>query len=230
MSTLDASIVNISLPTIVRMLNTDIQAVAWVVTGYLVTITGSLLLVGRLADLFGQRRMYLMGLLTFTVGSALCGVSPSIFFLIGSRLVQGLGAASAMVNGMAIVATAFPEKGRGQALGILGSIVSVGFLTGPLIGGFLVEHLGWRSVFFINLPIGAAGIVISLKTLDKDGPMKKVALDFGVRFFFYSASPPCSFFSTGQAGARLLCSRDCSVSSSSLSFCLSLWKPGLPLH
>jgi len=177
MSTLDASIVNISLPTIVRMLNTDIQAVAWVVTGYLITITGSLLLVGRLADLFGQRRMYLMGLLTFTLGSALCGVSPSITFLIGSRLVQGLGAASSMVNGMAIVATAFPEKGRGQALGILGSIVSVGFLTGPLIGGFLVEHLGWRSVFFINLPIGAAGIVLSLKTLDKDGPMKKVALD-----------------------------------------------------
>ena len=177
MSTLDASIVNISLPTIVRMLNTDIQAVAWVVTGYLITITGSLLLVGRLADLFGQRRMYLMGLLTFTLGSALCGVSPSITFLIGSRLVQGLGAASSMVNGMAIVATAFPEKGRGQALGILGSIVSVGFLTGPLIGGFLVEHLGWRSVFFINLPIGAAGIVLSLKTLDKDGPMKRVALD-----------------------------------------------------
>ena len=177
MSTLDASIVNISLPTIVRMLNTDIQAVAGVVTGYLITITGSLLLVGRLADLFGQRRMYLMGLLTFTLGSALCGLSPSIIFLIGSRLVQGLGAASSMVNGMAIVATAFPEKGRGQALGILGSIVSVGFLTGPLIGGFLVEHLGWRSVFFINLPIGAAGIVLSLKTLDKDGPMKKVALD-----------------------------------------------------
>jgi len=92
MSTLDASIVNISLPTIVRMLNTDIQAVAGVVTGYLITITGSLLLVGRLADLFGQRRMYLMGLLTFTLGSALCGLSPSIIFLIGSRLVLGLGA------------------------------------------------------------------------------------------------------------------------------------------
>jgi EmrB/QacA subfamily drug resistance transporter len=177
MSTLDASIVNISLPTIVRTLNTDLKAVAWVVTGYLIVITGCLLLVGRLADLFGQRRMYLVGLLTFTVGSALCGVSPSITFLIGSRMVQGLGAASSMVNGMAIVATAFPEKGRGQALGILGSIVSVGFLTGPLIGGFLVEHLGWRSVFFINLPIGAAGIVISLKTLDEDGPTKKVPLD-----------------------------------------------------
>jgi EmrB/QacA subfamily drug resistance transporter len=153
------------------------KAVAWVVTGYLIVITGCLLLVGRLGDLFGQRRMYLLGVLAFTAGSALCGVSPSISFLIGSRMVQGLGAASSMVNGMAIVAAAFPEKGRGQALGILGSIVSVGFLTGPLIGGFLVEHLGWRSVFFINLPIGAAGILISLRTLDEDGPTKKIPLD-----------------------------------------------------
>jgi EmrB/QacA subfamily drug resistance transporter len=202
MATLDASIVNISLPTIVHTLNTNLKEVAWVVTGYLIVITGCLLLVGRLADLFGQKRMYLLGILTFTIGSALCGISPSIYFLIGSRMVQGLGASSSMVNGMAIVATVFPERGRGQALGIIGSIVSVGFLTGPLIGGFLVEHFGWRSVFFINLPIGAAGIALSLKTLDQDGPMKKVRLDlWGALLLFLCVTSLLLFLNRAGQGS-----------------------------
>ncbi|MCJ7785951.1 MAG: MFS transporter, partial [Desulfobacterales bacterium] len=143
MSTLDASIVNISLPTIVRSLDTHLTAVAWVVMAYLIVITGCLLLMGRLSDLFGQRRIYLLGFLTFTIGSALCGFSPTIYFLIGSRMLQGLGASALMANGPAILTTAFPEEERGKALGILGSVVSAGFLTGPILGGFLVEHLGW---------------------------------------------------------------------------------------
>ena len=177
MSTLDASVVNISLPTIIQSLNTDVQAVAWVVMAYLIVITGCLLWMGRLADLFGQRRVYLLGFLTFTVGSALCGFSPTIYFLIGSRMLQGLGASATMAIGPAIVTTAFPESDRGQALGIVGSIVSAGFLTGPLIGGFLVEHLGWRSIFFVNLPIGAIGIFLSSKVLERNRPLGKVQLD-----------------------------------------------------
>jgi EmrB/QacA subfamily drug resistance transporter len=177
MSTLDASVVNISLPTIIQSLNTNLKAVAWVVMGYLIVITGCLLLAGRLTDLFGRKRVYLLGFLTFTVGSALCGFSPTVYFLIGSRMIQGLGASALMVNGTAIVTTVFPEKDRGQALGIIASVVSAGFLTGPVLGGFLVEHLGWRSVFFINLPIGAIGIFLSLRILEKDGPANKVKLD-----------------------------------------------------
>ncbi len=177
MSTLDASVVNLSLPTIIQSLNTNLKMVAWVVTAYLIVITGCLLLMGRLADLLGQRRLYLFGFLIFTVGSALCGFSPTIHFLIGSRILQGLGASTLMVIGTAIAATVFPEKERGQAMGMIGSVVSAGFLTGPLLGGFLVEHLGWRSVFFINLPIGAIAIVLSLKVLERDGPMRKVQLD-----------------------------------------------------
>src|SRR5512137_1087782 len=124
MSTLDASIVNISLPTIVRSLNTDLTEVAWVVMAYLIVITGCLLLMGRLSDLFGQKQTYLLGFLTFTIGSAFCGFSPSIYFLIGSRMLQGLGASALMANGPAILTTAYPEHERGKALGILGSIVS----------------------------------------------------------------------------------------------------------
>jgi len=177
MSTLDASVVNISLPTITQALNANLKAVAWVVTGYLIVITGCLLLMGRLADLFRQRRVYLLGFSIFTLGSALCGISPTIHFLIGSRMVQGFGASALMAIGPAIITTAFPEKDRGQALGIIGSVVSAGFLTGPLLGGFLVEHLGWRSIFFINLPIGAIGIFLTSKILEENELTKKVQLD-----------------------------------------------------
>ncbi len=131
MSTLDASVVNISLPTITQALNTHVKAVTWVVVAYLIVITGCLLLMGRLADLLGQKRIYLFGLCTFTLGSALCGFSPTVYFLIGSRMIQGFGASALMAIGPAIMTTAFPDKDRGQALGIVGSVVSAGFLTGP---------------------------------------------------------------------------------------------------
>ena len=177
MSTLDASIVNISLPTIVRSLDTHLTAVAWVVMAYLIVITGCLLVMGRLSDLFGQKQIYLLGFLIFTLGSAFCGFSPTISFLIGSRMLQGLGASALMANGSAILTTAYPEEDRGKALGILGSVISAGFLTGPILGGFLVEHLGWRSIFFINLPIGAIGIYLSSRVLEKDGSAEKARLD-----------------------------------------------------
>jgi len=190
MSTLDASIVNISLPTMIRSLNTNLTAVAWVVMAYLIVITGCLLFMGRLSDLFGQRKIYLLGFLTFTVGSALCGLSPTIYFLIGSRMLQGLGASALMANGPAILTTAFPEEERGKVLGIAGSVVSAGFLTGPILGGFLVEHLGWRSVFFINLPIGAIGIYLSSKVLEKVIPEGKARVDLwgALLLFFFVTS------------------------------------------
>jgi EmrB/QacA subfamily drug resistance transporter len=177
MSTLDASIVNISLPTIVQSLNTGLAAVAWVVMAYLIVITGCLLLMGKLSDLFGQRRIYLIGFLTFTIGSAFCGFSPTIYFLIGSRMLQGLGASALMANGPAILTTAYPEHERGKALGIVGAVVSAGFLTGPILGGLMVEHLGWRSIFFINLPIGAIGIYLSSKVLERAAPTGKARVD-----------------------------------------------------
>jgi len=206
MSTLDASIVNISLPTVIQSLNTDMKTIAWVVMAYLIVITGNLLLMGRLADLFGQRRVYLFGLFTFTLGSILCGFSPSIYFLIGSRVIQGVGASATMATGPAIITTTFSEKGRGQALGIVGSVVSAGFITGPLIGGFLVEHLGWRSIFFINLPIGVFGILLSLKVLEKTRPTERVRIDlWGASFlFFFIATLSLLLNSVGQRSAPFL--------------------------
>ena len=185
MSTLDASVVNISLPTITQTLNTHVKAVAWVVMAYLIVVTGCLLLMGRLADLLGQKRIYLFGLCTFTLGSALCGFSPTVYFLIGSRMIQGLGASALMAIGPAIMTTTFPDKDRGQALGIVGSVVSAGFLTGPILGGFLVEHMGWRSVFFINLPIGAIAIFMTSKFLERKQQTKGVRLDLRGAFLIF---------------------------------------------
>jgi EmrB/QacA subfamily drug resistance transporter len=185
MSTLDASVVNVALPTIVTSLATDVKTVAWVVMGYLIVITGCLLLMGGLADLLGQGRIYVLGFIAFTAGSGLCGLSPTIHFLIMARVIQGLGASALMAVGPAIITSVFPQKDRGQALGITGSIVSVGFITGPLIGGFLVEHLGWRSVFFVNLPIGAIGIFLSMKVLERRGPKRKASMDLQGAFLLF---------------------------------------------
>ena len=206
MSTLDASIVNISLPTIIRSLNTHLTTVAWVVMAYLMVITGCLLLMGRLSDLFGQRRIYLLGFLTFTIGSAFCGFSPTIYFLIGSRMLQGLGASALMANGSGILTTAYPEEERGKALGILGSVISAGFLTGPILGGFLVEHFGWRSIFFINLPIGAMGIYLSSKVLEKDVSADKARVDLwgALLLFFFLTSLLLFLNRIAQGSAPLL--------------------------
>jgi EmrB/QacA subfamily drug resistance transporter len=206
MSTLDASIVNISLPTIVQSLNTGLAAVAWVVMAYLIVITGCLLLMGKLSDLFGQRRIYLIGFLTFTIGSALCGFSPTIYFLIGSRMLQGLGASALMANGPAILTTAYPEHERGKALGISGAVVSAGFLTGPILGGLMVEHLGWRSIFFINLPIGAIGIYLSSKVLERGVPTGKARVDLwgALLLFLFLTSLLLFLNQIGQGSAPLL--------------------------
>src|SRR4030042_4739902 len=206
MSTLDASIVNISLPTIVRSLNTDLTAVAWVVMSYLVVVTGCLLVMGRLSDLFGQKQIYLLGFLTFTLGSAFCGFSPTISFLIGSRMLQGLGASALMAHGSAILPTAYPEEDRGKALGILGSVISAGFLTGPILGGFLVEHLGWRFIFFINLPIGATGIYLSSKVFEKDVSTGKARVDLwgALLLFFFVTSLLLFLNRMAQGSAPLL--------------------------
>ena len=110
MSTLDASIVNISLPTITRSFETSLNVVAWVVTAYLIVITGCLLIMGRLTDLFGQKRVYLIGFSIFTLGSTLCGLSPATSFLVGARVIQGLGASALMASGPAILTTAFPAE------------------------------------------------------------------------------------------------------------------------
>lgn len=157
LATIDGSIVNISLPTLVGAFQTDFALVQWVVLSYLLTVTTLMLGVGRLADIYGKKPIYTTGFIVFTLGSVLCGLSPTIYTLVGFRVLQAVGAAMVMALGMAIVTEAFPPSERGRALGISGTIVSVGIAVGPTLGGLIVKNLSWHWIFFVNLPIGIVG-------------------------------------------------------------------------
>ena len=160
MSTLDSSIVNIALPTLTKDLQTDLYLIKWVVIVYLLVITCLLLPFGRLSDQYGRKNIFQLGFIVFTAGSALCGISPSLNWLIASRALQGVGASMLMSNSPAIITAGFPANERGKALGTLAMVVSAGLVSGPSIGGFLVAHFGWRSIFLVNIPIGILGILL----------------------------------------------------------------------
>jgi EmrB/QacA subfamily drug resistance transporter len=179
MSTLDGSIANVALPTISGQLNTPIHIVQWVLTAYLLTICATLPILGKLADLWGRSRVYNYGFLLFAFGSALCGLSHSFGMLVFSRVVQALGASCLMSSSQAIVAEVFSQGGRGRAMGITGTMVSLGSLTGPGIGGILVGRLGWTSIFWINVPIGILGFVAGLYLLPRpSGRRKREPFDY----------------------------------------------------
>jgi len=172
MSTLDSSIVNVALPTISGKLHADLSTLQWVVTAYLLTISSLLPVFGRLADLLGRKRVFSLGFLVFTLGSVLCGLSPNISFLIGMRILQAIGASMLMANSAALIIANFPPKERGRALGLIGTVVALGSLSGPALGGILVGLLDWRSIFFINLPIGVLGYLAVKIILPLDKPQQ----------------------------------------------------------
>lgn len=157
MATLDSSIVNIALPTIRRELNAG-DSVEWVILSYLLTTTSTLLIMGKLSDWLGRRRMYITGFAIFVLGSLLCGLSWNIGSLITFRVVQGLGAAMIFAIGPAIISDTFAPAERGQALGLMGAVVAAGSSAGPVAGGLLLANFGWQSIFFVNLPIGMLAI------------------------------------------------------------------------
>ncbi len=169
LSTIDGSIVNISLGTLVSAFNSNLNVVEWVVLSYLLTLTCLLLLMGRLGDMYGKRRVYVAGFVIFTVASALCGLSPGIGALIGFRVLQAVGAAMIQSVGPALLVTAFPAHQRGLALGTIGSFVAAGILIGPALGGLLLNTVGWQSIFYVNIPVGIVGTWLTLRSLPPDG-------------------------------------------------------------
>jgi EmrB/QacA subfamily drug resistance transporter len=177
-STLDSSIVNVALPTITSSLGSDVAIIEWVVIAYLLTITCILLTMGRIADLYGLRRLYAIGFVIFTIGSVFCGFSASAVQLIASRVLQAIGASILMAIGLAIITKVFPVNERGKALGIGGSIVSIGIMTGPVLGGLIISAVGWRWIFLINIPIGIIGAYAVMKILRKDEVFEKRRFDY----------------------------------------------------
>ena len=165
MSTLDSSIVNISLPAITDALNTNLATVQWVVTAYMLTITSLLLSFGRLADIVGRKLVYTTGFAVFTVASGLCGIAQTVEQLILLRALQGVGAAMVMAISPAITASAFPPNERGKALGINSTVVATGSTLGPTLGGILITFMDWRAVFFARIPVGIIGVLLALVIL-----------------------------------------------------------------
>ena len=163
MATIDLSIVNVSLPTLVEQLNTDFATIQWVILSYVLMVTALMLSVARLGDIWGMKKIYITGQLVFTISSILCGLSPGVNWLIGFRALQGVGAVMTQSVGIGIVTAAFPASERGRAMGIVGGVVSVGLALGPALGGILIGLVGWRSVFLVNAPIGAAAITATLR-------------------------------------------------------------------
>ena len=185
MATLDGSIVNIALPPMATEMHVSISSVQWVVTSYLLTISVLLLVWGRLADMFGKKRIFASGYLMFAVGSALCSLSHSLPLLVGARVMQAVGASAMMSLSQGIVTGTFPSTERGRALGFVGAMVALGNLVGPSLGGVLVHAFGWPSIFIINVPIGAVGAVLAFLVIPEiGGSAAGQTYDFGGTWLF----------------------------------------------
>src|SRR6266568_1107491 len=157
---LDMTIVSVANPTIMRDLHTDMTKVIWVTSAYLLTYAVPLLVTGRLGDRFGPKNIYLIGLVVFTLASLWCGLSGSIDMLIAARAVQGLGAALMTPQTMAVITRTFPPDKRGAAMGLWGGVAGLATLVGPILGGVLVDQLGWNWIFYINVPVGVVAFVL----------------------------------------------------------------------
>jgi EmrB/QacA subfamily drug resistance transporter len=186
LGTIDGSIVNVALPTLVDEFDTTFALTQWVVLAYMLTQATLTLGFGRLGDMVGKKPIFTTGFVVFTTGSVLAGLSPTIGWLIAARVVQAVGAAMIFALGFAITTEAFPPTERGRALGINGTMVSLGIMAGPIVGGLIIEATDWRWIFFVNLPIGIIGTITAVRFIPNTKPRGGQRFDFAgaVAFFF----------------------------------------------
>lgn len=211
MGPLDGSAVNVAMPTFSEFFKVGMTTVSWVSMAYLLVLSGLLLTYGKLGDVIGYKKLFLSGMLLFTVASALCGISPFIGFLIASRALQAAGAGMMMAVAPAIITTTFPRNEMGRALGFNAVAVAAGLSIGPSVGGFLLYAFGWRAIFFINIPIGVAGYFWAKKVLPEGQVLKKATFDvLGALLGFMFLMTLLFYISKGQelgwnsVSARLL--------------------------
>src|SRR5438552_2411107 len=164
---LDNTIVNVALPTLQHSLHLKISELEWVVTGYALTFGALMLTGGKLADLFGRRLIFVVGLLIFTASSLACGLAGSASVLIAARVVQGIGAALMNPSTLSIITVTFPPRQRGTAIGIWAGVSALALAIGPLAGGLISERINWNWIFFINVPIGAIAVLAAFAFIDE---------------------------------------------------------------
>jgi EmrB/QacA subfamily drug resistance transporter len=177
LAALDQTIVSTALPTIVGDLG-GLSHLSWVVTSYLLASTISTPLYGKFGDTMGRKPVFLAAILIFLAGSMLAGLSQSMDELIGFRALQGMGAGGLMVGAQAIIADIVPPRERGRYTGLIGSVFAVSSVAGPLLGGFLVDNLSWRWVFYVNMPIGALAVAIVVTRLHLYTPRIRHRIDY----------------------------------------------------
>ena len=163
----DSTIVSVATPAIIEDLRAEVNSVVWVTSAYLLAYAVPVLITGRLGDRFGQKRLYLIGLTVFTLSSLWCGLTGSIEGLIVARVFQGIGASLMTPQTMAIITRIFPAERRGQAMSLWGATAGVATLVGPILGGVLVDSLGWEWIFFINIPVGIIGFVLAWRLVPR---------------------------------------------------------------
>jgi EmrB/QacA subfamily drug resistance transporter len=211
MAFVDGSVVNIALPAIQRALHTDAASTQWIVNAYLLLLGALVLVGGSAADLYGRRRIFLLGILIFTTASIACGLSPDIRALVVSRAVQGLGAALLTPASLAMLGATFDEHERSQAIGIWAGVGALTLAIGPVLGGWLVDHVSWRAIFLLNVPLGAAAAALAAgfacesrdpqaKSLDWNGAVA-VAIGLAALTWGLSAIPASGFHDKAVLGA-----------------------------
>lgn len=180
MSTMDASITNISFPVLTRVFKADLASVMWVTLVFILVCSSLMLILGKISDIMGRRKIYAGGMAIFTLGLAACSLAHSIGQLIAFRILQAVGAAMSISCGPAVVTEAFPPEERGKGLGLLGISVSLGFIFGPILGGFLLDWLNWRSIFYVRVPVGLITLFMILALLKKDQIRpERIRIDLG---------------------------------------------------
>lgn len=206
---LEATVVNIALPTMGRDLDASVDGLQWVLNGYLLTLAALILLGGALGDRYGRRRMFIVGVIWFTLASASCAAAQSVGFLIGARIFQGIGGALLTPASLAIIEATFAKQDRAPAIGAWSALTGISGAIGPLVGGYLIEAVSWRAIFFLNLPLGAFVVWGALrhipetsdteapKELDFIGPVLAVLGLAGLTFSLISAP-------TGAATAEVV--------------------------
>jgi EmrB/QacA subfamily drug resistance transporter len=160
MGTIDGSIVNVALPSLTADLHTQFHVVQWAVLSFLMGLVVLTLMVGRLGDMIGKKRVFTAGLVVFVMASVLCGLSPGVYWLIAFRFLQAIGAAMIVALGVAIVTETWPRAEHGKAIGMAAGLISLGAVAGPALGGFILHLLSWRWIFFVNVPLGLLSLAL----------------------------------------------------------------------
>src|SRR5947209_2042463 len=175
---LDITVVNVALPDIQRSLHSSFRDLQWVVNAYALTLAAFLLTAGSLADLFGRRRVFAIGLVVFTVSSAACGLSTSPLALNLARAVQGIGGAMMFATSLALIAEAFRGKDRGIAFGVYGGVIGAAVAVGPVVGGVITSGIGWEWIFFVNVPIGVLGAAFTRWQVEESRDPEAAGVDW----------------------------------------------------